>query len=92
MRTLITNGTIVTADGSYPADVLIDGEAIAGIGAGLAAMASATPSLTFGSFLPANVSRFIQMKSDMSCAISSASFWSLLVITSTVAPTSGTSA
>ncbi len=32
MRTLITNGTIVTADGSYPADVLIDGETIAQIG------------------------------------------------------------
>ena len=28
MRTLITNGTIVTADGSYAADVLIDGETI----------------------------------------------------------------
>ena len=39
MRTLITNGTIVTADGSYPADVLIDGETIAAIGAGLAGMA-----------------------------------------------------
>jgi dihydropyrimidinase len=37
MRTLITNGTIVTADGSYAADVLIDGETIAAIGAGLAA-------------------------------------------------------
>src|SRR5262245_56802965 len=36
MRTLITNGTIVTADGSYVADVLIDGEMIAQIGAGLA--------------------------------------------------------
>ncbi|HET9346033.1 MAG TPA: dihydropyrimidinase [Candidatus Limnocylindrales bacterium] len=36
MRTLISNGTIVTADGSYPADVLIDGETIAQIGAGLA--------------------------------------------------------
>ncbi len=35
MRTLITNGTIVTADGSYVADVLIDGETIAAIGAGL---------------------------------------------------------
>ena len=33
MRTLITNGTIVTADGSYAADVLIDGETIAAIGA-----------------------------------------------------------
>jgi dihydropyrimidinase len=32
MRTLITNGTIVTADGSYAADVLIDGETIARIG------------------------------------------------------------
>src|SRR6476660_2608386 len=32
MRTLITNGTIVTADGSYRADVLIDGETIAQIG------------------------------------------------------------
>jgi dihydropyrimidinase len=36
MRTLITNGTIVTADGSYDADVLIDGETIAAIGADLA--------------------------------------------------------
>jgi dihydropyrimidinase len=32
MRTLITNGTIVTADGSYVADVLIDGETIVQIG------------------------------------------------------------
>jgi dihydropyrimidinase len=32
MRTLITNGTIVTADGSYAADVLVDGETIAQIG------------------------------------------------------------
>ena len=36
MRTLITNGTIVTAEGSQAADILIDGEAIAAIGAGLA--------------------------------------------------------
>jgi dihydropyrimidinase len=35
MRTLISNGTIVTADGSYAADVLIDGEKIAQIGASL---------------------------------------------------------
>jgi dihydropyrimidinase len=41
MRTLISNGTVVTADGSYPADILIDGEKIAGIGAGLAGMANA---------------------------------------------------
>jgi dihydropyrimidinase len=32
MRTLITNGAVVTADGSYVADVLIDGETIAQIG------------------------------------------------------------
>ena len=37
MRTLIANGTIVTADGSYPGDVLVDGEMIAQIGADLAA-------------------------------------------------------
>ena len=37
MRTLIVNGTIVTADGSYQADVLVDGETIAQIGADLAA-------------------------------------------------------
>ena len=35
MRTLIANGTIVTADGSYAADVLVDGETIAQIGAAL---------------------------------------------------------
>src|SRR6187401_3065996 len=37
MRTLITNGTIVAADGSFPADILIDGETIAAIGSDLAA-------------------------------------------------------
>jgi dihydropyrimidinase len=37
MRTLISNGTIVTAEASYPADVLIDGETIAAIGRDLAA-------------------------------------------------------
>jgi dihydropyrimidinase len=42
MRTLISNGTVVTADGSYAADVLVDGEQIAGIGAGLAQMGNAT--------------------------------------------------
>ena len=35
MRTLITNGTIVTADGSVAADVLIDGETVAQIGSDL---------------------------------------------------------
>ena len=34
MRTLIANGTIVTADGSIAADVLIDGETIVQIGQG----------------------------------------------------------
>src|SRR4026207_98295 len=37
MRTLITNGTIVTANESYVADVLVDGETIAQIGPALAA-------------------------------------------------------
>ncbi|MDQ3127635.1 MAG: dihydropyrimidinase [Chloroflexota bacterium] len=37
MRTLISNGTIVTADGSTAADVLIDGETIARIGTDLGA-------------------------------------------------------
>jgi len=36
MRTLISNGTIVTAEGSQQADVLIDGETIAQIGRDLA--------------------------------------------------------
>ena len=35
MRTLIRNGTIVTADGSSVADVLVDGETVALIGADL---------------------------------------------------------
>ncbi|HTK46091.1 MAG TPA: dihydropyrimidinase, partial [Patescibacteria group bacterium] len=46
MRTLISNGTVVTADGSYAADILVDGEKIAGIGAGLAQMANATADET----------------------------------------------
>jgi dihydropyrimidinase len=37
MRRLISNGTIVTAEASYAADVLIDGETIAAIGRDLAA-------------------------------------------------------
>ncbi|HEV2006111.1 MAG TPA: dihydropyrimidinase [Candidatus Limnocylindrales bacterium] len=45
MRTLITNGTIVTADGSYPADVLIDGERIVQIGASLADATQADETL-----------------------------------------------
>src|SRR4029077_7378163 len=39
MRTLITNGTVVTADGSSAADVLVDGETIAAVGSGMAGMA-----------------------------------------------------
>ena len=41
MRTLISNGTIVGAEGSYAADVLIDGETIAAIGNSVAGMATA---------------------------------------------------
>ena len=37
MRILISNGTVVTAAGSSPADVLVDGETIAQLGTGLAA-------------------------------------------------------
>lgn len=43
MRTLITNGTVVNADGSYAADVLVDGETIAAVvrsGAGEAVTAT----------------------------------------------------
>jgi dihydropyrimidinase len=40
MRTLIANGTVVTADGSYPADVLIDAETIVQIGTALGDSAS----------------------------------------------------
>src|SRR5512141_1378877 len=45
MRTLIANGTIVTADGSYQADVLVDGETIAQIGVGLAAGVTADETI-----------------------------------------------
>ena len=41
MRTLITNGTIVTAEGSYQADVLIDDERIVAIGGDVVAGATA---------------------------------------------------
>jgi dihydropyrimidinase len=37
MRTLITNGTVVSAEASYRADVLVDGETIAAIGSDLGA-------------------------------------------------------
>jgi dihydropyrimidinase len=45
MRTLISGGTVVTADGSYPADVLVDGEHIAQIGAGLGGSVSADEAI-----------------------------------------------
>jgi dihydropyrimidinase len=41
MRTLITNGTVVNADGSQQADVLVDGETIAAVGRGLGAFVGA---------------------------------------------------
>ena len=54
MRTLITNGLIVTADGSYAADVLIDGETIAAIGAGMAGMAEVDETIdATGKYVPA---------------------------------------
>ncbi len=45
MRTLISNGTIVTADGSYEADVLINGEQIAQIGASLGSTVAADETI-----------------------------------------------
>jgi len=44
MRTLIANGTVVTAEGSHAADVLVDGERIVAIGEGLAGAMG--PSMT----------------------------------------------
>jgi dihydropyrimidinase len=45
MRTLISGGTVVTAEGSYAADVLVDGERIAQIGQGLATTVSADETI-----------------------------------------------
>jgi dihydropyrimidinase len=45
MRTLISNGTIVTADGSYAADILVDGEQIAQIGAALGSSVTADETI-----------------------------------------------
>jgi dihydropyrimidinase len=45
MRTLITNGTVVTADGSYAADVLVDGEKVAQIGTALGGSVSADATI-----------------------------------------------
>ena len=41
MRTLITGGTVVNADGSALADVLVDGDTIQAVGLGLAGSALA---------------------------------------------------
>ena len=46
MRTLIKGGTIVNADATTPADVLVDGERIALIGAGLEVEADRTVDAT----------------------------------------------
>ncbi|MEX1155865.1 MAG: dihydropyrimidinase, partial [Chloroflexota bacterium] len=46
MRTLIKNGTIVNADATTRADVLVDGEKIALIGTDLAAEVGATADRT----------------------------------------------
>ncbi|HET8785161.1 MAG TPA: dihydropyrimidinase [Candidatus Limnocylindrales bacterium] len=48
MRTLISNGTVVTADGSYVADVLIDGETIAQVGLNLAESVTADETIDAG--------------------------------------------
>jgi dihydropyrimidinase len=45
MRTLISNGTIVTGDGSYAADVLIEGEQIAQVGASLGGSVAADETI-----------------------------------------------
>src|SRR6188474_1606975 len=45
MRTLIASGTVVTADGSYAADVLVDGETIVQIGAALGDSARADETI-----------------------------------------------
>ncbi len=45
MRTLISNGTIVTAEGSHDADILIDGESIAQIGTSLGESAEADETI-----------------------------------------------
>jgi dihydropyrimidinase len=46
MRVLIRNGTVVNADGSIQADVLVDGETIASVGRGLDASADQTIDAT----------------------------------------------
>jgi D-hydantoinase len=65
MRTLITNGTIVTADGSYAADVLIDGETIAQIGrdpAGATVSADETIDATGKYVIPGGIDAHTHME------------------------------
>ncbi len=65
MRTLITNGTIVTADGSYAADVLIDGETIAQIGrdpAGASVTADETIDATGRYVVPGGIDAHTHME------------------------------
>jgi dihydropyrimidinase len=50
MRTLIANGTVVTADGSFKADVLVDGETIAAVSRPLDEV-SGTLAAMAGSFI-----------------------------------------
>ena len=52
MKTLIANGTVVNADGSQVADVLIDGETIAALGAGLGAVVQGVDRVIDARVLP----------------------------------------
>ena len=65
MRTLITNGTIVTAEGSYQADVLVDGETIAQIGrdpAGATVVADETIDATGRYVVPGGIDAHTHME------------------------------
>ncbi len=64
MRTLFANGTIVTADGSYRADVLVEGETIVQIGAGLAASVTADEVIDAGGkyVIPGGIDAHTHMK------------------------------
>ena len=55
MRTLLRHGTIVNADGQRRADVLVDGERVAAIGAGLSESADRVIDATGRLLLPGGV-------------------------------------
>ena len=55
MRTLITNGTVVNADGSFQADVLVDGELIALVGAAESASVDRTIDATGKLVIPGGI-------------------------------------